>query len=255
MPVDSLSASWLLWLVLIIPEAISGLLGLVLTRPALPPAPWRPDAPRRHAIRFAHRNYVGQLAAHAPLAIIPFLAAPLLDAADRAAFLIAWTVTAGLFLVPHVLSEALLVEGNHSRALLEHQVALTTRLAVGLGILMTVACAAGAPLIPVLLGDGYRPTARWLPVLVAATIPYSVTAVAVARARVERDLVAAVRIPLMYAVLTVIPATIAAASHELRGVALAWLIGNVVVAAGTRLGFGAAAERTAPERAEGSVVR
>ena len=78
-----------------------------------------------------------------------------------------------------------------------------------------------------LLGDDYRQLARLLPSLMAAGIPWAVTAVRLAEARIRRDQVATVAITVTLGLGILVPTLLFVPSVGTLAATRAWLFGNI----------------------------
>ena len=87
-----------------------------------------------------------------------------------------------------------------------------------------------------------------LPRMIAAAVPWSLTSMLLARARVHSRGLATVVITGGFAIATLVPASLFVATSGIDGAATAWLVGNVVAAV-------IALVATAGSRSPGSVDR
>jgi O-antigen/teichoic acid export membrane protein len=173
-------------------------------------------------------NYLSMLAHRAPSFVVPLIVLSSVPAATNASFYIAWAVTAVVCLVPEAIGQVLVVEGDRGN----RAVASQARLALSLSLGLTVAAAAAAwalqGLVVRIYGAEYHEAARIMPLLVTGSIPFAVTSIALAEARVRRDPLGSVVIPLVLALAVVVPAGWLIPAHGINGAAAAWLIGNAV---------------------------
>jgi arabinofuranan 3-O-arabinosyltransferase len=223
-----------LWLFLMIaaPIAISGAVGLwVLRRDERWRLRLRP-APRstRPSLQYALVSYVSHLALSAPQFALPVIVLVNVDPATNANFFVAWSIAAVAFILPVTIGRVLLAEGSRT----EHMLATHTTTAFRLGIALMAAAAVGAfvlrPLMVVAYGHDYERAARILPALVLGGIPWSVTAIALGRARVRHDHVGTVAMTATLAVTILGVAIVAVPSAGLDGAVRAWLFGTTVSA-------------------------
>jgi O-antigen/teichoic acid export membrane protein len=181
--------------------------------------------------RYASINYFAMLAAQAPQFIFPLIVGKYVGRDQYAAFWIAWTITTVVFLIPHTVGQIVLSEGSHRRNDPERQV----RLGLAVAGTITIALTAGALLfssyaVGVFFGDAYTMAAQILPRMVAAGIPWALTSMLLARARVFSRAWATVFITGGFALSTLVPASVLVATSGTSGAATAWLIGNAIAA-------------------------
>ena len=217
--------------------AISGYLGVVLlwfTTPGKERAPLFPlPAEIIPAFRFANVNYLGMIAAQAPQFFIPMVAIAFVAKDDYGAFSFAWQITVIMFLIPHVIGQVVLAEGSRSNSTVERQVRTGLRMALVLTVTATVGSwlAAKAGLVTLVYGKDYELTADLLPRFVAASIPWSITSVCLARARVGAQHVRTILITAGFATFTIVPTIVMTSRSGTNGGANAWLLGNLLAAA------------------------
>jgi O-antigen/teichoic acid export membrane protein len=222
-----------LLLILAGPPALSGLVGALALRYAHPASdrgslfPVPPEAVP--VLRYASVNYVAMLAAQAPQFVFPLLVR--YDKDTYGAFWVAWTVTTVVFLVPHVISQTVLAEGSRAHTNPERQARLGLMVALALMTAMTVgAFLMAGVVVSTLFGSKYQTAAEILPRMVAAGIPWAVTAVLLARARVYSQHLVTVVITGGFALATLVPAAVTVGSSGITGAATAWFVGNVIAA-------------------------
>lgn len=181
----------------------------------------------RPAARYTAVNYVGDLAIHAPLMVLPVIVLLSVEPSVNAAFYIAWSVAAVVFLVPQAIAQALLVEGGRDGSSLSSQV----RAALAAGLALTVVASVGARVFDHAVvwayGSDYEATARLLPSLVGASIAWVFTSIALAHARVRKAGGSVLLITGVFAVTVLLPAAFATPVHGIDGAARAWLLGNI----------------------------
>jgi len=215
--------------------ALSGFVGVVLLhfvhprhdRAGLFPLP----ADTRLVFRYATVNWAATLAAQAPQFLTPIIVGKLVGKDDYGAFFVAWTIVTVVFLVPHTIGQTVLSEGSRAHVDVEHQAKLGLFVAGGFMIVMTAgAYAFGGFAVNLLFGNGYGLSLQILPRMVAASIPWALTAILLARARVYQEQVATVVITGSFAVATLVPVSLLTAAAGVPGAADAWLIGNLIAA-------------------------
>lgn len=217
--------------------ALSGYLGVVglwISTPRRERAPLFPlPAEIVPAFRFANVNYLGMLAAQAPQFFIPIVAIAAVPKDDYGAFFYAWQITLVVFLVPHVIGQVVLSEGSRRKNSVPKQVRTGLRMALALTIVATIGAwlAAKSGLVTMVFGKDYELTADLLPRFVAAGIPWSITSICLARARVGEAHVRTILITAGFAVFTIVPTIVMTSRSGTNGGANAWLLGNVLAAA------------------------
>jgi O-antigen/teichoic acid export membrane protein len=222
-----------LWLfaVVAVPQAVVGMAGAV----ALPsimdgrirfhrPAAWR------QAVRFTSVNWVANLATQAPVFAVPLIVALHVRASTNAPFFLAWSLSATVSLAPAAISQVVLVEGSRN----DHDFR-GPRQALTFAIILSLVALVGSllfvPFITMVYGSGYRLTAEILPLLVAASVPWSVAAILLSVARLRHDHLSTVVITLTLGIGNVGLALLLVPSWGPGGAVLAWVVGNVCAAA------------------------
>lgn len=198
--------------------------GLSLEGPA-------PDARTTLAtLGYASVNYVGMLAAQAPQFALPVLVLLRVSPVENAAFYVAWSITTFVFLVPATIGQVLLVEGGRDATDLESHTRVALRLAgaaIGLAVIVSIL---GAPIISAAYGSAYGRVADLLPLLVLAGVPWSLTTVALNRARVLADHASTLAITVTFAVGVLGLAVLLVPARGADGAVTAWIVGNMAAA-------------------------
>ncbi|CCM61997.1 membrane hypothetical protein [Candidatus Microthrix parvicella RN1] len=221
-----------LFFVMAAPIALSGLVSLYLLRRAgNPPLSLdRPETGWNGPLRYAGVNYLSHLAILAPQFILPVIVFVNVRAVTYANFFLAWSIAAVAFILPVTIGRVFLVEGSRTTA-----AAGATRqaavLAVGSMLVATVGAGALALLLPAIYGADYTEAGRILPWLVAGGIPWSVTSIALARARVHADSLSIVVMTAFAAVSVLGLAMWLVPQRDLDGAIAAWGLGNAVASA------------------------
>ncbi len=221
-----------LFFVMAAPIAVSGLITLGLLGRAGNPRPSLavPEGGWSQPIRYAGVNYLSHLAILAPQFILPVIVFVNVRPVTYANFFLAWSIAAVAFILPVTIGRVLLVEGSRNTSETG-----TTRqaivLAVGSMIVATIGAGLLALLLPSIYGASYTEAGRILPWLVAGGIPWSVTSIALARARVVADSVSIVVMTAFAAVAVLGLAMALVPSRELDGAIAAWCLGNAVASA------------------------
>lgn len=240
-----------LWLFLLAagPPAASGVIGLAALRARggvrfqLRPRP----AAEAASTRYAAVNYMATLAADGPRFAVPVLVLLSVSARANASFYVAWSVTALVFLVPATIGQVLLVEAARAE---DHWGHVRAALALaGAGMVGAASLAwARADVLTSVYGDSYGEAARILPQLMAAGIPWTVTSVALADARVRGDTRSTLAITVVLAAAILGPALLLIPSRGVDGAADAWLWGHLLagVVGGTILVRARLGRATAP---------
>ncbi len=234
------SGVWLAWTAAMVVAVAAGF-WFVFRRPA---AAW-PDDPSealaglpslRELVRFAGPDYVGALAWIACTTLVPILVLNLTDAEHAAAFALAWSICLVLYGVPTALGQALVVHGvrQPSRVREHHARVLWASLA----LLSPVAAVlvSFAPQVLALFGHWYAAEgAGTLRLLALSTLPNAVVALTVSRARVDRRMSTIVATMVTLCALVLGLTWLLVPPLGIIGAAVAWLVGQVAVAAGTSL--------------------
>lgn len=231
--IHSHEALWLFAL-LAAPTAVAGLLGMLL----LPAAEAghvsvvRPDHAAPVA-RFAAVNWIAALAFGAPQFTLPVIVSKFVSDARFANFYLAWSFTAPVFFIPAAIHQVLLVEGARDddvergrRRSVEAMV-----LAAGMASIAFVGSLLLAGLIPRIYGNDYREAVHLLPLLMAGTVPWAVSTIRLAEARLRKDHVTTVAITLTFGLGILGLAIALVPSQGIDGAVRAWLIGNAAAAA------------------------
>jgi O-antigen/teichoic acid export membrane protein len=231
---DTADGSVGVWLffVMAAPIALSGLVSLYLLRRAgNPPLSLdRPETGWNGPLRYAGVNYLSHLAILAPQFILPVIVFVNVRAVTYANFFLAWSIAAVAFILPVTIGRVFLVEGSRTTAAAgaTRQAAM---LAVGSMLVATVGAGALALLLPAIYGADYTEAGRILPWLVAGGIPWSVTSIALARARVHADSLSIVVMTTFAAVSVLGLAMWLVPQRDLDGAIAAWGLGNAVASA------------------------
>jgi O-antigen/teichoic acid export membrane protein len=197
--------------------------------------------------RTALVNWATIAAIQAPQFAVPVLAR--LSSDSNAAFFLSWQVMTVVFLVPVAIGHVVVIEstGKSSRS--------TTRI-VRLGVagaaLVAATCAVlaipfGTAVSGLLFGDLYRSAGTLLPVLIAAAIPWSVTAVALAATRIDQRSMLNITIAAGFAVSTLGVALLIPQGNSMA-TARGWLIANVSAAVIAVVAMLVSTSRNVPER-------
>ncbi|MCB0993599.1 MAG: hypothetical protein KDB21_00810 [Acidimicrobiales bacterium] len=221
-----------LWLFVLVAGAVSlsGYLGVaVICGRRLLARIERPDGVRA-LVRYSAVHYLGSVAVQGPTFAVPLIVLLIVPSADNAVFYVVWGIGANLNLIPHVIGQALLAEGGKSERTIASQTKVALALAAGLMIAGAAVLVVARDLVASLYGDGYEQAGTLVAILVMASIPWAVTAIALTRARVEDRSVLSSIITVSYAAGTIGATIVATRARGIRGAADAWLWANVAVA-------------------------
>lgn len=222
----------LLFLYLGGPVALSGIVGVALInrttggRHRLGPAP----ANTRAVARYAGINYLSTLAYQAPYFALPVIVLLNVTNTVNSSFYVAWGIVSIAFYVPSAIGQALLAEGGKDGAQVRSQMRLALLLAVGLMAAGTVVTFLGKSIVVAAYGEEYRDAAEILPLMMLAGVPWALTSLYLAEARILHRNVATVVITLTLTVAIVGPALVLVPRNGIEGARTAWLAGNLVAA-------------------------
>ncbi len=223
----------LLFIYLAGPVAVSGFVGLAfvnrITGGRHQFAPRPPTA--RAAARYSVINYLSTLAYQAPYFALPVIVLVNVDNATNSSFYVAWGVVAVAFYVPSAIGQALLAEGGKDGAQIRAQMRLAMTLAVGLMGAGTIVTFLGKGVVVAAYGQGYEDAANILPAMMLAGIPWAMSSLYLAEARVMHRHASTVIITLGLTLAIVVPALILVPRDGLDGASRAWLVGNLIAAA------------------------
>lgn len=183
--------------------------------------------------RFLGWDYAGSLALAAAFGLAPLIVLSVAGEAANAVYYIAWTFTYSIYLVGRSMSMSLVAEGAANRARLRRLVSDTvchTLPLVSAGVVFVVVA---APLLMRLFGPVYAADGTaLLRILVLSCIPWAVTTIFIAAARVtgETRKVAVVQLATLLVFCAV--SAVLAQGMGASGVAIAWLCAHGFVAVG-----------------------
>jgi O-antigen/teichoic acid export membrane protein len=227
-PIDD-PALWLFLLVGALPAAsVLGLVGALAARGRARLG--RLPGTARQAARFAGVNYASMLALQAPVFALPLVVALQVSDDGFSSFYIAFQIATVAFLVPHMLTQVLLVEGGRESADLNAQVRVALVGAVGIMTAVALGGLVLARVVPEVYGAEYQDAGDLLPLLLVAGIPWAITSVILTRARVVEAERAIVAIGWCLALGILVPASVLTAVQGTEGAAVGWLIGHLVAA-------------------------
>lgn len=224
-------AFWV-FLLCALPPALSGLVALASlrrltgSRLRLRPGP----TVARAASRYAGVNYLATLASDAARFALPLLVVLHVTPSENASFYVAWGVTLVAFLVPVTIGQVLLTEGSRADGHAAAQSRQALVLAVALMAAASLVCWAFADVIVSLYGSGYREAARILPTLMAAGVPWAITSICLADARLRRDSRSTLLITVTMGISVLGAALLLVPDRGVDGATAAWLAGNAIAA-------------------------
>lgn len=201
-------------------------LAMVVQRADLGPYTLRADLDWAAIGRFAGVNFISTLLAMAPFIILPLVVFAHVEASTNAAFHIAWTVAAVAFLIPNLVSRALLIRAEGSPDSVMHQARLSAAMSLGIGALIVALSVPASLLIPWLYGSGYEDSGAYLVILLAGLLPYAVTANTLSLARIHHDTGATLTVSAALALAVVVPGIAVVPESGATGAAWTWLIGH-----------------------------
>ncbi|CAN5907744.1 hypothetical protein BH23ACT2_BH23ACT2_21470 [soil metagenome] len=226
----------LLFLFLGGPVAVSGFIGVALVnrvtggRHQLSPRP----ASTRAATRYSGVNYLSTLAYQAPYFALPVIVLVNVDNTTNSSFYVAWGIVAIAFYVPYAIGQALLAEGGKDGAALRSQMRLAMTLAVGLMAAGALVTFLGQGVVTAAYGEEYGDSARILPAMMLAGIPWAVSSLYLTEARVMHRNASTVIITVTLTLAIIVPALILVPGDGpgggLDGASRAWLAGNLFAA-------------------------
>jgi O-antigen/teichoic acid export membrane protein len=225
--------SLLLFLYLGGPVALSGALGVAFInrttggRHRLGPRPTN----ARAAARYSGVNYLSTLAYQAPYFALPVIVLLNVSNTVNSSFYVAWGIVSIAFYVPSAIGQALLAEGGKDGARVRSQLRLAMVLAVGLMAAGALVTFLGREIVVMAYGEGYRDAAEILPLMMAAGVPWALTSLYLAEARILHRNVATVAITVTLTVAIIGPALVLVPDQGIEGAKTAWLVGNLVAAA------------------------
>lgn len=186
---------------------------------------------RRAWIRFSSVNFLGLLGAQGPQFLVPLVVALQVPSADYAPFYLAWGATAIVFVIPHMAGQALLAESSKQGTEPRSLVRTTLTLSLTATSAITLASFAAGPVVHLVLGDEYTSTAAVLPWLLGAAVPWSITATALADARVRSADRSVLALTVSFLVTVLGAVAIGTAVDGILGASAGWLFANVAVGA------------------------
>jgi O-antigen/teichoic acid export membrane protein len=186
--------------------------------------------PLRAAFNAARINYASVLLAQGANVIVPFAVISHVTDAENANFYLAWSFTQIALLVPQSITWGLHVEGHVDTDVLARQVRRALRTAIGLSTVATIGSIALVWVLPALYGSDYDTAGRVAPIMMATSIPYAVSAILLAQARVTSRYRTELRIAAVYAVSLVGSVLALVGNNGLSGAVTGVVLGAVLAA-------------------------
>lgn len=186
---------------------------------------------RRSIATFVAADYAGAIFSGAVPLVLPLLVLSVAGPEQNAYFYVAWVVATGVMTLANNLAAALTVEAAHDK----DSLALLTRKlvsrAVRLGAPVLLVLLAVPSLVLAVFGPDYGQASTTLRVLALSTVPRAILIVFSAVARVRNQVVLLLLSEVAAGLATIVLAFWWARPHGALGVALAWLVGQALVAA------------------------
>ena len=186
---------------------------------------------RRSIATFVAADYAGAIFSGAVPLVLPLLVLSVAGPEQNAYFYVAWVVATGVMTLANNLAAALTVEAAHDK----DSLALLTRKlvsrAVRLGAPILLVLLAVPSLVLAVFGPDYGQASTTLRVLALSTVPRAILIVFSAVARVRNQVVLLLLSEVAAGLATIVLAFWWARPHGALGVALAWLVGQALVAA------------------------
>ncbi len=182
-------------------------------------------------VRFASINYLATLASDAPRFMLPVVVLVNVPPSTNANFYVAWAVAAVAMLVPTTLGQVLLVEGSRGSAPPFQHLAVVAAVGMGAMALGSLVALGFQRFLVLLYGPAYERAGSLLPVLLAAGVPWALTSVLLADARVRQDHFATLLTTSVLSASVLVPAAFLVPRFGLAGASWPWLLGNVAAAA------------------------
>ncbi len=195
---------------------------------------YRPHLQRslaRRLVGLGFPNYLLTLAERAPGPVLPIVVTELLSPAANAHWYAVWMVAWVVFIVPIQVGLSLFAEVSHRPDSLAEIVRHGIRSSLAIGIAGAIGVTIGAELVLQLLGHGYAAAgATPLRILVWAVVPATFIQAYFSTCRATQRLREAIGTAVVSGVVGVTAAAIGGVTAGLTGMAIAWLVGQVLTA-------------------------
>jgi hypothetical protein len=188
----------------------------------------------RPIVHFAGVNWLGLVATQGPIFVVPLIVAFSVDSASNAAFYVAWNFGAMAFLMPQMIGQLALSEASHhgDRA---RKLFHALKLALVLSCVGSVFAEFGAGTVAAVYGSEYDSVATHLPLLVAASIPWSYTSLGLTASRLRERHGEVLLISVVLLAATTLPPLVLTGRHGESVATWSWLLGNCAAAGVTGL--------------------
>jgi len=177
------------------------------------------------ALRYSAVNYIGQIAAQAPLFATPLLVALTVDDSANATFYLAWGMMTVVYLAVHLLGRTLLVEASKREGSLRKQVMTSLLVGTAVTVPALVLSVPAGPILVFLYGEQHAQISEMLPLLMLGTVPWVLTRTTLAVARALDQTIQTLLVAIWSSVAVMSAVVIAAAVGGARTAALGWAIG------------------------------
>jgi O-antigen/teichoic acid export membrane protein len=228
--VGGIAGSWVLATVVIVVAVNAWLLLWAIPRVATG-EPVEPVRPRAIA-RFVRSDYAGATLWQLAMNGIPALVLARLGAEDAAVYGIVWTIAISLYLIPSGMGQSMIAHTAADPGRADAARRAMVRRSMLLVVPAAVVLSVGAYPVLWLFGEHYAQRGAWALALAAlSAIPQVVTASTVAQARVQQRMRVLVVVPGSLAVAVIACAWLLMPVWGITGVALSWLVVQLVGAA------------------------
>lgn len=176
-------------------------------------------------VRYAIVNYFGQLAMQGPFFVVPLIVLSSLSAEANASFYLAWGIMSVVVISVQMTGQVLLVEGSQGTNA-AGQATATLVVGLAISVFSLVAVSVLGSVIHAIYGNAYSDVPSLLVILIAGTVPYTVTVVGLNMARLESNQRATIVIALTFTAFVLVPTLVFTDGHGAIGAAWGWLLGN-----------------------------
>jgi O-antigen/teichoic acid export membrane protein len=227
--VGGIAASWVLATVVIVVAVNAWLLRCAIPQVAADePVGLRP----RTIARFVRSDYAGATLWQLAMNGLPALVLARLGAEDAAVYGIVWTIALSLYLIPSGMAQSMIAHTAADPGRADAARRAMVRRSLMLVVPAAVVLSAGAYPVLWLFGEHYAQRGALALALAAlSAVPQVVTAAAVAQARVQQRMRVLVALPGSLAVAVLVCAWVLMPAWGITGVALSWLVVQLVGAA------------------------
>jgi len=189
------------------------------------------EPPTRNRIaHFVAVDYVGSVFSQGVPLVLPLIVVSRSGAAENARFYVAWVVASGVLTLAANVATSLTVEGAHDEAALAGLTRTVLRRVVVLGTPVLLVLVVVPALVLRVFGGDYPDAAGILRLLALAAVPRTLVVVFAAVARVRGHLWTLVLVELVAGVATLGLAAAGIGGGGAEGVAVAWLLGQLLAA-------------------------